>query len=122
MLKALCHEGLNECDKSKEFFEKAIEYDPKSKEIYIRYSEFLIRQNNLETAKKRLKTITDTMEDITLLNLYFKVLYSLAKQDGYKYNVEKAIETAELAEKIDSEGFQYKKEHEELKELLKNYE
>lgn len=121
MLNAICHQKLNNTEKTKEYFEKAIEYNPKSKEIYIKYCEFLINIKDYETAKKKLKTINESVKDKTLLNLYFIVLYSLAKQNGYKYNVEKAIEIADKAEKINNNDFPYKNEKEELKELLRNY-
>ncbi len=122
MLKAICYENLENHEKTIEFYEKAIEYNPKSKEIYAKYCDYLISKNDYETAKVKLKVITETGNDIELLKLYFIALYNLAKQNGYKYNVEKAIEIAEKAEMINNEAFPYKDEKEELKGLLRNYE
>ncbi|MBO6272693.1 tetratricopeptide repeat protein [bacterium] len=121
-LMAQCYEGLDQYDKVPELFEKAIEYMPNKKEILIAYTKFLIKQNDFETAKKRLKNIGEKTDDIDILNWYFIILYSLAKQDGYKYNVEKAVEIAKKAEEINTNLFLYKREKEELEELIKSHE
>ena len=95
---------------------------PNKKEIMIAYTKFLISQNDFETAKKKLKGYGDKTEEIEVLNLYFNVMYNLAKEGCYKYNVEKAIEIANRAEAINTEKFIYKAEKEELEGILRNYE
>ncbi len=121
-LMAQCYDGLGITDKVTELFEKAVEYMPENADIYIAYTKFLIKQGDYETAKKKLKSIGEESKNITLLNIYFKVLYSLAKQESYKYNLEKAVEIANKAIEINNDGFEYKKEKEELEGLLRDYE
>lgn len=118
-LKAQCLDGLGETEGVRTLFEKAIEYMPDKLEIYIAYTKYLIKQKDYECAKKRLKGFGDKTENPELLNLYFEVLYNLAKQGSYKYNLEKAIEIANKIEKTDSKLFLHKSEKEELEGLLK---
>ena len=66
--------------------------------------------------------MSNKTNNINILNLYFSALYNLAKQDGYKYNIEKAIEIANKIENINNNKFQYTDKKEELKGLLRNYE
>lgn len=116
-LKAQCLDGLGKPDGVRELFEKAIEYMPYKDEILIAYTKFLIKQKDFESAKKRLKGIEDRTQNMTLMNLYFEVLYNLAKQGSYKYNLEKAIEIANKIESIDSSLFMHKPEKDELEGL-----
>ena len=121
-LKARCHAGLGSVEQAREYFEKAIEYSRTNKDIYIEYVKFLISQQDFETAKKKLKTISEQYHDNNILNLYFYVLYNLAKQGGYKYNLEKALEIAKELEDSEEFSFEYEKEKDELKEILKRDE
>jgi len=122
MLTAICYENLDDNKKSKDFYEKAVEYSPNDEEIIMNFGKFLNNNSNYELTKKKLKTICEKTKNTTILNLYFEALYNLAKQNNYKYNVEKAIEVAEKSESINGESFPYKSEKEELKGLLRNYE
>lgn len=121
-LMAQCYEGLGAIDKVQDLFEKAIEYMPDKDDIYIAYVRFLINQKDYETAKKKLKNIEEKTQNIEIFNLYFDVLYNLAKQNNYRYNLEKALEIAKKAEEIDNEKFRYKKEKEELEGLTEGNE
>lgn len=120
-LMARCYEGLGVIEKSKELYDKSIEYAPNDKAIILTYTRFLYNQQDYETAKKRLKPLAENTDDEIILTLYFDIMYNLAKQNGYKYNLEKAMEIAERLEKIQSE-FKLDKEKEELKELLRGYD
>ena len=117
-LMARCYAGLGLIDKARDFFEKSLEYSPDNEDIYVEYAKFLIDQNDFEAAKKKLKIISDKKENNKVLNLYFYVLYNLAKRGGYKYNLEKALEIAEKLENDKTFDFKYSKEKEELKEIL----
>ena len=121
-LKAQCYEGLGQTDKVKPLFEKALEYMPGKKEIYVAYTKFLIKQGDFETAKKKLKGYGDETSEVDVLNLYFIVLYNLAKQSDYKYNLEKAVKIARKAVETDETAFLYKDEMKELEGILGNYE
>ena len=118
-LRAQCYEHLGKEEEARGLFEKALEYMPNKKEIYIAYTKYLIKQGDFETAKKKLKGYGDNTDNLELLNLYFLVMYNLAKQGGYKYNIEKALEIAEKIKKIDADSFVYGNETAELKELLR---
>ena len=60
--------------------------------------------------------------DVDILNLYFKILYCLAKQSSYKYNIEKAIEISKKIKTINPDLFKYTAEREELEGILGNNE
>ena len=115
-LTAQCYAGLGANDKVIPLFEKALEYMPDKKEIYVAYTKFLLEQGDYEKAKTKLKIYAEKTEDTEILNLYFEVLYNLAKQNCYKYNLERALE---IANKIGTDKFLYKKEKVEIEELLK---
>lgn len=121
-LMAQCYEGFGDFKKAEALFEKAIEYMPDKKEILIAYGNFLIKQNDYETAKKKLKSISEKTKDVDILNLYFKILYCLAKQSSYKYNIEKAIEISKKIKTINPDLFKYTAEREELEGILGNNE
>ena len=118
-LKAQCYENTGRVTEARELFEKALEYMPNKKEIYIAYTKYLVNQSDFETAKKKLKGYGDETDDTELLNLYFIVMYNLAKEGGYGYNIEKAIEIANKTEKINAELFMYNDKKAELEELLR---
>ncbi|MCR5265783.1 MAG: tetratricopeptide repeat protein [Cyanobacteria bacterium RUI128] len=121
-LQAQCHEGLGRTEGVRELYEKAVEYMPDKKEILMAYTNFLIKQNDYETAKKKIKSFAENSEDKDVLERYFDILYSLAKQGGYKYNVEQAIKVADKLKTFNTDTDMYAKEKEELEELLRNYE
>ena len=118
-LKAQCYENTGKIEEARELFEKALEYMPDKKEIYIAYTKYLIKQKDYETAKKKLKGFGDTTNEPDVLNLYFYVMYNLAKEGCYKYNMEKALEIAKKIESIGLELFLYRDEKAEIEELLK---
>lgn len=121
-LKAQCYAGLGKKDKVRDLFEKAIEYKPNKKEIVVAYSKFLASENDYETANKRIKKLAEQSNDTEVLNLYFNILYNLAKQGSYKYNLEKALGIAQKIAEINPEEFMYNNERNELEGLLRNYE
>ena len=74
-------------------------------------------RNNIRS----IKTKTDKTQFKDLLNNYFIITYNLAKQNSYKYNVEKALE---VIKKIEDPGYKhlYSDEKSELEGLLRDYE
>lgn len=121
MLKAICYLELGDVEKSKKAFDKALEYSKDSEDIALEYIKFLIKKENFELANTKFKQITKTTTNEELLNNYFIVTYNLAKQNSYKYNVEKALE---VAKRIESLGYKqlYNNEKDELERLLRDYE
>lgn len=122
MLMAQCYDALNDYKNTIYYFKKALDYSPDNTTILEKYCTYLNKNKEFDLTKKKLKSISDKTNNINILNLYFSALYNLAKQDGYKYNVEKAIEIANKIETTSKNKFQYKDEKEELKGLLRNYE
>ena len=122
MLMALCYEALNDNANTKNYFNKALDYSTEDEIISENYCTFLNKNKEFDLTKKKLKTLSNKTNNINILNLYFSALYNLAKQDGYKYNIEKAIEIANKIENINNNKFQYTDKKEELKGLLRNYE
>lgn len=121
MLKAICYFELGDVEKSKKAFEKALEYSKDSEDIALEYIKFLIEKENYELANTKFKQIMKTTTNEELLNNYFIVAYNLAKQNSYKYNVEKALE---IVKRIESLGYKqlYNNERNELERLLRDYE
>lgn len=118
-LKAQCYLGLGKLENVQTLFEKALEYMPEKKEIIIAYTKFLISQGTYELAKKRIKKYLETSDDIDVLNLYFIVLYNLAKQENYRYNLDAAVKVAKQIMQKNSDMFVYKSEFTELEEIIK---
>lgn len=121
MLKAICYLELGDVENSKKAFEKSLEYSKDSEDIALEYIKFLIKKENYELANTKFKQIMKTTTNEELLNNYFIVTYNLAKQNSYKYNVEKALE---VIKKIESLGYKqlYNNEKDELERLLRDYE
>lgn len=121
MLKAICYIEFGDVENSKKAFEKALEYSNDSEVIALEYIKFLIKKENYELANTKFKQIMKTTTNEELLNNYFIVAYNLAKQNSYKYNVEKALE---VAKRIESLGYKqlYNNEKDELERLLRDYE
>ncbi|MCD8377450.1 MAG: tetratricopeptide repeat protein [Candidatus Gastranaerophilales bacterium] len=122
MLTAICYDIQGDCENCGKAFEKALEYSPNNEKILLFYGLFLNKLKDYENTKKKLKSISETTKNYNILDTYFTALYNLAKQNSYKYNVEKAVEIAQKMETINKEAFPYKEQTEELKELLRNYE
>lgn len=121
MFKAICYLELGNVEKSKTAFEKALEYSNESEDIILEYMKFLIRKENYELANTKFKKIMKTTTNEALLNNYFIITYNLAKQNSYKYNVEKALEVAKRIEELGCKFF-YDNEKIELEGLLRDYE
>lgn len=121
MLKAICYLELGDVEKSQKSFEKSLEYSNGSEDIVLEYMKFLIKKENYELANTKFKQIMKTTTNEQLLNNYFIIAYNLAKQNSYKYNVEKALEVAKKIEKL---GYKqnYNNEKSELEGLLKDYD
>ena len=121
MLKAICYLELGDVEKSKKAFENALEYSKDSEDIALEYIKFLIKKENYELANTKFKQMMKTTTNEELLNNFFIVAYNLAKQNSYKYNVEKALE---VIKKIEDLGYKhlYNDERSELEGLLRDYE
>lgn len=121
MFQAICYLELGNVEKSAKSFEKALEYSNDSEDIALEYMKFLIKKESYELANTKFKQLMKTTKNKDLLNNYFIITYNLAKQNSYKYNVEKALE---VIKKIEDLGYKhlYSDEKSELEGLLRDYE
>lgn len=121
-LMASCYQGLGLIEDAKKMYEKSFEYASDNESTILAYMSFLISQKEYELIKKKFKNIVEKTTDINILKAYFFVMYNLAKQDVYKYNLEKALEISKKIKDANEVDFEFSKETEELEELLKSYE
>lgn len=106
-------------EKAKEYFNKAVEYQPDEPLVYIDYARLLIEKKEYELAIKKLQTVKKIMPDNSdYLNLLFYANFMLAKEHLCDYNVERAIQIARKIEEINPESFNYKQELKELEEKI----
>lgn len=119
---AVCYKKMNDIKKAGIYFKKAIEYEPKEEEILLEYCSYLNEIKDYELIKKRIKPILDSIKNIKILELYFIALHNLAKESGYKYNIEDAINIANRIESFNNEPFKYSEEKQELERLINNSE
>lgn len=119
---AVCYKKLKDYSNSEKYFEKALEYSHDDEEILLEYGTFLNETQNYELLKKRFKRYEDKTNNIEFLKLYFIAQYNLAKQNGYKYNIKGAIDTANKIETLNKDSFPYIKEKQELESLINNSE
>jgi tetratricopeptide (TPR) repeat protein len=102
-------------EKANEYYQKAIQYQSEDMQIFIDYAKFLIEQKEYEQALKKLQTAYKFDDkNLDCLNLMFYVNYMLAKENISDYNIERAIEVAQIIEKNYPDSFIYREEKQEL--------
>lgn len=105
--------------KANEYYQKSIEYQPDKIQAHIDYSKFLMEQKDYAQALKKLQNAYKIDDrNLECLNLMFYANYSLAKENVSDYNIERAIEIAEIIEKNYPDSFIYNEEKQELEVKL----
>ena len=105
---------------AKEYFEKSLVENPADIKNYIQYSQFLIKNNEIESAQRKLRRALKLKDDnIEILNLLFHVSYILVKQNNCEYNVRETLSIGDKIISIDENGFKYTDEYTELKNMYK---
>lgn len=116
---ACAYEQLGDTNNAKEYFEKALVENPSELKVYLKYSEFLINNQDYENAQRKLRRSLKLKEDdLEILNLLFHVSYILVKQNNCEYNVRETLSIGEKIKSIDENGFKYTDEYSELKEYV----
>lgn len=105
--------------KANEYYQKSIEYQPDDIQAHIEYSKFLIEQKDYQQALKKLQNVYKIDDrNLECLNLLFYANYALAKENVSDYNIERAMEIAQIIEKNYPDSFIYNEEKQELETNL----
>lgn len=111
--------GLSNDVLTKEYFEKSINENPSHTVSYIDYANYLINKSDYSDAQRKLRRALKFDENnLDILNIYFYVSYILVKENVCEYNVKETLNIADKIISISSEGFRYRKEKDELSEML----
>ena len=115
---ATAYEGMNEVNSAKELYENALLSSNCNLDTYIKYSEFLIRQREYESAQRKLRRALKFDENnLKVLNLLFHVGYILVKESGSDYNKKEALSIANKIISIDENSFDYPDERADLESI-----
>ena len=121
LLIALCYDALNDKNNAKEYFENALLKAGENINIYLKYSNFLIKHNEYESAQRKLKRAMKFDENnLELLNLLFHVGYILVKENNSEYNIKETLAIADKIISIDRDAFLYPKECNDLENIVNN--
>ena len=89
--------------------------------MYLKYTDFLVRQGDYESAKRKLqRALKQNEENIDILNLLFHISYILVKENYSEYNMKEALSIADKITSIDSTAFNYPEERRDLENLANN--
>ncbi len=115
---AKCYEKLGNDILTKEYFENAVNKCPFHIKSFTDYAKYLISRGEIADAQRKLRRALKTDENnVEVLNLLFHVGYILVKENVCEYNVKEALA---IADKIDSNLFEYESEKAELVNILEN--
>lgn len=118
---AECYEQLQDDNNAKEYYEEVLLKSSDNIDVYLKYSDFLIKCKEYESAKRKLKRAQKLDEtDTRVLNRLFKVGYILVKENDSEYNIKETLLIAEKINSIDSEAFLYPEERADLENMLNN--
>lgn len=116
---AKCYETLKNYGKPREYYESALRLNPKYRNVYLDYVNYLIFREDYDSARLKLrKALKNFKDDIEFLNLLFFVSYKLVNKDVSEYNIKEMLSIVEKIEKKDSSKFNYPAERQKLMEFL----
>ena len=118
---AVCYDELNDINNAKEYYENALLNAKDSIRVYLKYSDFLEKHEEYESAKRKLQRALKLDENnIEILNKLFHISYILVKGNTSEYNIKEALSIADKINKIDNEAFLYPEERSDLENIVKN--
>lgn len=118
---AKCYEKFGDNIKTRDYYEAAINHNPKFLKAYNDYVRYLIEKQDYTEAQRKLrKALKHDGENFDLLNLMFFVSYILVKENLYEYNIKETLAIAKKIEEVNSEMFEYPELKAELEKLLQN--
>ncbi len=116
---AKCYEALKNDRKPREYYESSLRLNPKYRNVYLDYVNYLISREDYDGARLKLrKALRNYKDDIEFLNLLFFVSYKLVNKDVSEYNIREALSVVEEIEKKDASKFNYPAEKQKLTEFL----
>ncbi len=118
---AVCYDELNDTNNAKEYYENALLNTKDSIKVYLKYSDFLEKHEEYDSARRKLQRALKLDENNTkLLNKLFHISYILVKENSSEYNIKEALSIADRIEKIDNEAFLYPEERTYLESIVNN--
>ena len=119
MYLAQAYEGLQDMNSAKEYYENALLAPNCTLDTYIKYSEFLIRQGEFESAQRKLRRALKFDENnLRVLNLLFHTGYILVKENSSDYNRKETLSIADKIVAIDEDAFNYPDERTDLEDMI----
>ena len=116
---AKCYEKMNNDTKVIEYYESALNLNPKFIIAYYDYVKYLFAKKDYVEAQRKLrKALKIDNENIVLLNLMFFASYILVKDNLCEYNVKETLAIANKIEKINPDLFEYPEQKAELERIL----
>lgn len=118
---AVCYDELDDINNAKEYYENALLNSKDSIKIYLKYSDFLEKHEEYESAKRKLQRALKLEENnLQILNKLFHLSYILVKQNCSEYNVKESLSIANKILTIDNNGFLYPEERADLENIANN--
>ncbi len=118
---AQCYDSINDVSNAKEYYETSLLNAGDNIDIYLKYSDFLIRNEEFESAQRKLKRAQKIDENnLDVLNLLFHIGYILVKDNWSEYNMKETLGIAEKILKIDPGSFRYPEEKSDLDNIANN--
>ncbi len=115
--KAYMH--LGDSSNAREYFENAIKENPKRIKTYTDYAKFLISENEIAEASRKLrKSLKYAKNNLEILNMLFFTGYILVMENICEYNIKETLEIEKKIKNIDENGFKYPDKSAELAEML----
>ena len=108
-------EGLEDINSAKEHYENALLSPNCTLNTYLKYSRFLIKIGEIDSAQRKLRRALKFDENnLEVLNLLFHTGYILVKENGSDYNKKETLSIADKIISIDEGAFDYPEERKAL--------
>ncbi len=118
---AEAYDKKGDINNAKEYYEAALLNGADNISIYLKYVDFLIRQEEYASAQRKLKRALKLNSDnLQVLNLLFHIGYILVKENCSEYNIKETLSIADKIMSIDSDAFNYPEERTDLESIANN--
>ncbi len=118
---AEAYDKKGDINNAKEYYEGALLDGADNISIYLKYADFLIRQEDYASAQRKLKRVLKfNANNVEVLNLLFHIGYILVKENCSEYNIKETLSIADKIMSIDSDAFNYPEERADLESIANN--
>ena len=115
------YDKMGDVHNAKEYYENALLKASDNVKLYLKYSDFLIRQGDYASAQRKLnRALKQNPENLNILNLLFHIGYILVKENYSEYNMKETLAIADKIIAIDNEAFNYPEERTDLENMANN--